>query len=148
LRPDVPRVRSDGRSPKYEWGRGEAARLYYPPPTLVPRAWFDDPETPLLLVEGIKKVLSIVQTGVRLAPVSAQGVSVWHDVALRKKTTLRRLHPDLDGIPINGRTVFVCFDGGDTTDNPPVIDAESRLALALRDEGAAVRLIRVPYRRG
>ena len=147
LRPDEPRARRDGKAPKYEWPVGQAARLYYPPHVLVPRSRFQDPNVPLLLVEGIKKVLSIVQTGVELAPISAQGVTVWHDVALRKKTSLRRLHPDLDDIPIEGRIVYICFDGGDTSENPPVIDAEARLARALLDEGANVRLVRVPYRR-
>lgn len=148
LRPDHPHVRTDGKAPKYEWGLGQPARLYFPPPALVPQKRYDDVKTPLLLVEGVKKVLSIVQTKIKLAPVSAQGVSVWHDVTLRKKTSLRRLHPDLDGIPIQGRTVYICFDGGDTSDNPPVIDAEARLARALLDEGADVRLIRIPFRGG
>lgn len=146
LRPDAPFARRDGKAPKYEWPVGQPARLYFPPPSLVSRSHYDDPRIPLILVEGIKKVLSVVQTKIKLAAISAQGVSVWHNIALRQKTDLRRLHPDLDGIPIRGRTAYICFDGGDTSDNPPVIDAEARLARALLDEGADVRLIRIPSR--
>ena len=148
LRPDEPRARRDGSRPKYEWRCRQPARLYFPPPALVPREWFSDPRVPLLVVEGIKKALAIVQTKIKLAAISAQGTTVWHDVTLRRKSGVRRLHPDLDDLPLRGRVVYVCFDGFDTTFNVQVIDAEARLESALRAEGADVRLVRIPFRAG
>ena len=147
LRPDNPFIRSDGTAPKYESPLGLAPRLYFLAPTLVSPDQWTDSSRPLFLVEGIKKALAAVQVGTS-AVISAQGVTVWHDIEHKKKTGQYRLHPDFGGIPLGGRVVFIGFDGGDTSSNAPVIAAEARLARMLLDAGARVRLLRIPSQVG
>jgi len=141
LRPDTPRQK-DGKSVKYESPIGISPRLYFAPESIM-KGSLEDIGRPLFLVEGIKKSLKMVQSSALV--ISAQGVSVWHDIAVRKETKGRVLHADLNGIPLAGRVVFVVFDGGDTTVNPPVIEAEAQLAKMLLDAGADVRLLRIPH---
>lgn len=142
LRPDAPRER-DGKTVKYETPVDSEPRLYFPPAQLIAAGGWGDVSAPLILTEGIKKALKIVQTG-GLA-ISAQGTTVWHDIGHRQATKEWQLHPDFAGVPLRGRTVYVGFDGGDTTDKPAVITAEARLGRMLLDVGADVRLIRVPF---
>ncbi len=142
LRPDEPRVRADGRAPKYEWPVGTEPHIYFPPRPLVEPAAWTDASRPLIFTEGIKKALAAVQAGHET--ISGQGTTIWHDTAFRKERGAWRLHQDLRGVPVVGRAVFVAFDGGDTTHNPSVVAAEARLARMLLDAGARVRLVRVP----
>lgn len=143
LRPDTPFLRKKGKAPKYESPLHQPPRIYLPPMGLVPTETWADPEKPIIVVEGIKKALAAVQSGV--PAISAQGVSVWHDIAFRKETELWELHPDFKNIPVKGRIIYVAFDGRDTEHNPPVILAEARLASMLVAAGADVRLLRIPY---
>lgn len=99
----------------------------------------------MLIVEGIKKCLKTVQTSGALAVVSAQGITVWHDIEHRKATKGWRPHPDLEGVLLPGRRLYVGFDGGDTTHNVAVIHAEARVAQFLMDVGLDVRLLRIPF---
>lgn len=142
LRPDHPR--SEGG--KYEPRPGERMRLYFTPPPLVATSAWTDTSIPLEFTEGGKKALACAQQG--LACISALGVSCFHDTAHREATGEWRLHPDLASVPLQGRTVFVAFDGGDTTHNVNVIVAEARLARMLLDAGARVRLVRIPFKAG
>lgn len=142
LRPDTSRARADGTAPKYESPVGVAPRLYLPPEPLVSRTALLDVTEPLLLIEGVKKALAAAQYGETV--LSAQGVTVWHDKPHRDRTGQWRLHPDFAGVPLRGREVYIGFDGGDTTANPPVIEAEQRLARMLIDAGALVRVLRIP----
>ena len=142
LRPDAPHVKSDGKVAKYLWPKEKPARPYFPPPSLTAIAAYEDPTQPLLLTEGIKKILAVVQAG--MIGISAQGTTTWHNT----KEKAHKLHLDLAGIPLQGRKVFIAFDGGDTTANPPVIHAEARLARMLLDAGAIVRLLRIPSPNG
>lgn len=143
LRPDSPRRRSNGTTPKYESPVGEPPHLYFPPEPLVPAEAWLDPGRPLLLVEGIKKALCAAQAEATV--ISAQGTTVWHDIQHRRDTDEHRLHPEFAGIPLEGREVFIGFDGGDTTNNAHVIGAEARLASMLTEAGAKVRLLRIPH---
>ncbi len=142
LRPDVPRQRKDGRQPKYESPVNTAPRLYFPPEPLVGGAWTDATQ-PLVITEGIKKALAVVQAG--YVAISAQGTTVLHDIEHRKQTKEHRLHPDFESLPLHKREVYIAFDGGDTTSHTSVIHAEARLAQMLMAAGASVRLIRVPH---
>jgi putative DNA primase/helicase len=148
LRPDSPRVRENGSVAKYEQPLGEHHRVYFPP--LIARDRLLDATVPIYWTEGIKKALAIVQAG-RLA-LSMQGVTVWHDSEHRRANKGRpdewHLHPDLQRIPLRGRIVCIAFDGGDTSQNPQVILAETRVARMLLDAGADTRLIRVPFVEG
>lgn len=140
LRPDDPYVRTDGRAPKYESPLGELPRIYFPP--IISADRWTDPSVPLLLIEGIKKALAAAQLG--FAAASAQGVTVFHDIAQKRATGNWLLHPDFAGIPLSGRTVCIVFDGGDTTTNPAVILAEAQVARMMLDAGANVFLARIP----
>jgi hypothetical protein len=46
---------------------------------------------------------------------------------------------DLDGVPLHGRKVIICFDS-DIGSNPAVLRAAVALALMLEDAGAEVRI--------
>jgi hypothetical protein len=109
-----------------------------------------DATQPLVFVEGVKKALAAIQAGA--AALSMQGVSVWHDprhrAAHRSEPGEWKLHPDLAALSLRGRLVYIAFDGGDTTANPPVILAEARLARMVLDEGADARLLRIPSKPG
>ncbi len=142
LRPDNPVERKNGSKPKYESPRGSGPRFYYPQPELVQSAVWKDVNKPVIVVEGIKKALASVQAG--MPAISAQGVTVWHDIGYKKKTELWRLHPDFERAILKERRVYIAFDGGDTDHNPPVIQAEAVLAQMLLDAGADVRMLRIP----
>jgi putative DNA primase/helicase len=150
LRPDSPRTREDGSVAKYEQPVGERHRVWFPPPALVEHSRLIDLAQPLIFTEGIKKALAAIQAGA--VAVSMQGVSTWHDAAHRKAHKGEpgewELHPDLEPLPLKGRRVYIAFDGGDTSENPPVILAEGRLARLLLDAGADVRLLRPPFEAG
>ena len=150
LRPDSPRMREDGSVAKYEQPVGEHHRVWFPPSGLVSHERLADPAHPLIFVEGIKKALAAIETGG--IALSMQGVSVWHDAEHRATNKGRpdewQLHPDLEPLRLNGRLVYVAFDGCDTTENPPVILAEARLARMLLGTGANPLLIRIPFSRG
>ena len=150
LRPDNPRTRKDGSVAKYEQPLGEAHRVWFPPPGLIDRDRLLDVTQPIVITEGIKKALALTQVG--RGAISMQGVSVWHDAEHREehKGEFHEwiLHPDLKQLPLKGRTVYIAFDGGDTTDNPPVILAEARTARLFMEQGAHVYLLRIPYQRG
>lgn len=146
LRPDAPRIRDDGSSAKYEQPVGEHHRVWFPPAGLVAPERLLDPTQPLIWTEGAKKALAAIQAGG--IALSMQGVSVWHDpdwrAAHKGQPGEWRLHPDLAPVPLRGRRIYIAFDGGDTTGNPPVILAEARLARMLIEAGVDVWLVRVP----
>ncbi len=127
LRPDTPVVRKDGTAPEYESPKGMPQRLYFSP--LVAVETWGDASIPLLFVNGIENALAAAQVGV--AAISAQ--RAWHDVAHRHETKEWKLHPDFEGVPLRGRRVLIaCRDG-------------ARLARMLREAGADVRLVRLPF---
>jgi hypothetical protein len=150
LRPDTPRTREHGSVAKYEQPVGEHHRVWYPTQALVSRDQLLDVAQPLILTEGIKKALAANQAGG--CAVSMQGVSVWHDAQHRDghrgEPGEWRLHTDLAPLQLKGRRVCIGFDGGDTTTNAAVIYSEARLARMLRDAGADVRLLRIPFAPG
>jgi hypothetical protein len=135
LKPDRPRMEErDGkvRPIKYEQPKDTPVRPYFPPP-----AWpmIDDAAQPLLITEGEKKAARAVQEG--FACVGLTGVSCWS----RKEGKTRRLHPDLEALPLKGRTVYVVFDSEDNSD---VTREAEALARALRGKGASVGILRLP----
>lgn len=145
LRPDTPVARENGHAPKYEWPRNTASRLGFAPDQLVGESVYRDISVPLVLTEGIKKMLSVAQQPMNLAPVAGSGVYMFHDAAWKKEQKQFRLHQDLSGVPLRERVVYIAFDGNDTTHNPSVIHAEAVLARMLMDTGAQVRLLRIPF---
>ena len=147
LRPDVPWRRADGSEPKYEVAKGLPPRPYVLPAGLVDPDRYLDNNVPLIVTEGIKKGLAVAQAtrdDSVLCPVVVHGVAMVHDIVHRQARDAWRLHPDISRLIRAGRPVFLAFDGGDTSENHDVIMAEARAARMLLDQGASVRLIRVP----
>jgi hypothetical protein len=99
----------------------------------------DDVDVPVIFVEGIKKMLSIVSAarrdGAVVLVIAISGV--WNWLSDGKPI------PDMLDIPVEGRKVSICFDS-DVFRNPDVSDATRRLAGHLIGRGAAVYLCYLP----
>ncbi len=94
-----------------------------------------DTDVPLVLVEGVKKMLSVVsaarKAGAVVLVVAIFGVWNW----LADKRPI----PDMLEIPVEGRWVGIGFDS-DVFTNPDVTDAARRLEEHLTERGALVYL--------
>src|SRR5215210_7167214 len=99
----------------------------------------DDVGNPVIFVEGIKKMLSIVsaarQAGAVVLVVAISGV--WNWLSDGKPIS------DMLDIPVEGRNVNICFDS-DVFRNPDVSDAARRFAGHLLGRGAVVYLSYLP----
>jgi hypothetical protein len=99
----------------------------------------DDVGVPVIFVEGMKKMLSIVsaarRAGAVVLVIAISGVWNW----------LSGGNPisDMLDIPVEGRKVYICFDS-DVFRNPDVSDAGRRLAGHLIGCGAVVYLCYLP----
>jgi len=98
-----------------------------------------DVSVPVIFVEGMKKMLSIVSAAKRAgAVVLVVGISgVWNWLSDGKPIA------DLFDIPVGGRRVHICFDS-DVFRNPDVSNAARRFAGHLIGRGAAVYLCHLP----
>ncbi len=133
-RPDTPRIK-DGRPIKYETPRGSRMVLDVHPAA---RAALANPDTPLLVTEGIKKGDCLVSHG--CCAVAILGVWNWRGTnELGGKTSL----PDWEVVALNGRQVYVIFDS-DVMLKPQVQAALARLKPFLESRGARVLLIYLP----
>lgn len=130
-KPDAPRVLS-GKQVKYESPIGRANEIYLPPGVaeVITRNGAG-----LCITEGEKKSLCATQYG--FPCVGLVGVYGWKD----KKG--ERLLPSLARIEWAKRPIFIVFDS-DIVDNSQVAEAESRLAKMLLDQGAIVKVVRLP----
>ena len=128
LRPDAPRVGTDGKVAKYDTRQGSTSRVDVPP-TMA--AHITDTRVRLHVTEGLKKSDAGASVGLLVA--SLQGVWNWTGAALQ----------DWAQIPLKGREVWIIFDS-DAATNPNVRDAERRLAAFLMSLGARVSIKRIP----
>lgn len=126
LRPDTPRIGTNGRPIKYETPADAALWLDVPPPVQEQLA---DPTMPLWITEGARKADAAVSAG--LCCISIAGVWSW------------RVLGDWAQIALKGRAVFVCFDS-DVTSKPEVRQALAALAAFLTSLGAHVRVVQLP----
>jgi putative DNA primase/helicase len=149
-RPDDPRVCErvdegcfvDDKAIKYEAQVGEPARIYFPPPGMLAGRGLNDPAVPLVVVEGEKKCLAVLQAG--LCCIGLPGVAMWS--AKRPEESplaTRELHPDLAALPWDGRDVYIVFDS-DAATNENVAAERHLLARQLVALGARVRLVDLP----
>ena len=98
----------------------------------------EKPQRELYILEGPIKALAFCAAG--LPSIGLAGVDTGHDVDLWRSRKIARLHEELLARVVwRGRTVTIVFDAGRET-NPMVAHGESRLALALKNEGATVRV--------
>jgi hypothetical protein len=134
VKPDRPQPQKNGKPRKYELPVGGGNRLYIAPGVgLI----LEEPSAPLVLTEGVKKALKATQEG--LPTVGLSGVWNW------KEKGAERLIADLRAIPWHGRRAYVVFDS-DAALNRSVGLAEQRLVAVLKEEGANVRVVRLPGR--
>lgn len=137
-KPDDPRIsESTGRPIKYETPTRQPNRL-----DLHPRMHrhLSDPDVPLFITEGIKKVDALLTAGVN-APVGLTGVWNWRGTD--PETRGKRAVPDWQDLALNGRTVYIGYDH-DVMRNSGVRDAAVQLAGYLRSKGATVWFVWVP----
>lgn len=135
-RPSNPRVGKDGKDVKYEIPAGQGSRAYFPPLSIVWRA-LKTPGEMLLITEGILKALAATQAG--LPCIGLMGVWNW----VIGKSDPRHLISDLATIDWRGRIVLIVFDF-DKKRKPNVHHAEAELARVLTEQGADVRILRLP----
>lgn len=162
LKPDAPRWdAAKGRPRKYEHPIAAPSRLFWlrlpavvaqrvadrfglalPPEVAADgdgsagafwRWWAAEPRLPLVVCEGGKKAAGLLSAGV--PAVAAPGI--WNPSARGE------LAPDLAAVPLQGRPVWVLFDGSDRPD-PAEPRAARRLGRLLARAGADVRVGTVP----
>jgi putative DNA primase/helicase len=132
VKPDSPRTFKN-KPVKYESRRREPNRIYFPPGTV---EHLQEPTTDLFITEGEKKALAAAQLG--LCCIGLGGVDSW-----RVSKSADRLLPQLEAIEWRGRRVFIVFDS-DRNQKDEIRDAESRLAVQLKQHGATVKVIGLP----
>jgi DNA polymerase-1 len=139
LRPDVPIERPGEKPLKYVFPAGTTGVLCVHPRM---RARVADPAIPLVIVEGTKQYLAGVGvlTSVPVATVGTFGCYGW--------SSDHRPIPDLAGVPWEGRTVYLLFDG-DLSTNEDVWTASTRLAEELDLRGATeIKWVNLPGTEG
>lgn len=135
LRPDRPDPKRPGykycQPPKHYGGAGNTLDAH---PSVHHR--LDDPDVAYVITEGIKKGDAITskarKEGHDVVAVAISGVWNW----LGGDGPI----PDLRGLLLEGRKVYVCFDS-DMLRNPNVMEAAMRLAAYLQSQGAEVWIV-------
>lgn len=136
LKPDRPRS-DNSRAIKYETPTLLPLCIDIPGPSI---QYLGDPNTPLWITEGSKKVDAGVSHGIRCI-IGLQGVYGWRGKNEKGgKTAL----PDWEHIALNGRDVILAFDS-DCMSKPQVRVALDRLAAFLRLRGAEVGYCLLPH---
>jgi len=142
VRLDVPIIADDGKQRRYLGPIKVPIRVYVPAGVL--DRLHADPRVVLIVTEGVKKALALVEAG--FLAVAIPGVSCWsaHRSDAEKEAKVeRRLHPDLAELPLAGRIVVVMFDS-DASSNPNVAREMAQLAIEIGGEGALSRVARMP----
>lgn len=128
---------SDGKEIKYLRPTGSKNHLYIP--KSIPLKDLLDPEKPLIFTEGEKKTLSGNHNG--FLTIGISGVANW-----RTKNDEGQVQPlsEFSEMNLKGRKVYICFDN-DSITNPQVMKAEGQFASYLQNQGAEVKIIRLPF---
>jgi hypothetical protein len=127
IRPDHPRIGSNGKPIKYETPTRTQMVLDVP---LLVRHDMGNPAVPLFITEGVRKADAAVSAG--LCCIALLGVWNWRGTnEFGGKTVL----PDWEHIALNGRQVYIVFDS-DVMLNPQVHGALARLKAFLEVRGA------------
>jgi hypothetical protein len=135
IRPDRPRKGEDGKPKKYGIPKGARLCLDIPPRI---RHLLDDPETPLVVTEGARKVDAGVSAGLRC--IGVPGVWGWRGTT---EAGGKLALPDWEQIALNGREVIICFDS-DAMTKPAVHLALVRFKRFLELQRARVRFAYLP----
>lgn len=139
LRPDRPReqVKEDGkiRKIKYETPVGSGVRIDVPPRCHKDLA---NPEIPLLITEGVKKVDALATAGA--CAIGLVGVWGFKGKNIFGAVTVLA---DFDYIAWKGRTVYLVFDS-DSETNSQVRKALDRLSEILQRKEAKIKIVHLP----
>ena len=136
LRPDTPRIRN-GKPAKYEFMRG--FRMVLDVPNLEQtRKLLDDPDVPLWVTEGSKKVDALVSHGC----CSLGVIGVWNWRGTNDKGGKVAL-PDWELVALNDRITYICYDS-DVMVKREVYGGLCRLAEFLGLRHARVRYVYLP----
>lgn len=110
------------------------AEVYFPP--LINWRTILSKTVPLLITEGEKKAACATKHGL---PCIGLG-GVWSFMSKRAGQTLLPVFKEMN---LNNRVVIICFDS-DAATNTDIVLAECRLAGRLLQEGAVVKIARIP----
>jgi hypothetical protein len=127
------------KRPKYEQPAGTDPEPYFP--AIEGIDWKkvkSDANIALVITEGEKKSACVTKY---VSPCVGLG-GVWSFGQKRKGYSLL---PALEAFNWVGRDVYICYDS-DAATNSDVVKAEGRLAVQLVDQGALVRIVRLPQR--
>lgn len=127
--------------PRYTTAKGHA-----PPPFIGPAVArvIADLTKPIYFTEAALKALALQTVG--LDAIGLAGVEVGaKDPEFWGLTRSLSLHPDLKSIRWRDRIAYVSFDAG-AAHNPMVALAQARLSFVIDQEGADVRIVRLPER--
>ena len=136
LRPDAPRIR-DGKPAKYEFMRGFRMALDVPNLGNI-RMQLDDPQVPLWITEGSKKIDALVAHG--CCGVGVIGVWNWRGTNVKGGKVAS---PDWELIALNDRVTYICYDS-DVMVKREVYGGLCRLAEFLALRHAHVRYVYLP----
>lgn len=134
-KPNKPRTNDKYKPIKYENPPGSSVRIDVPPRCL-PK--IGDPNVPLFITEGVKKVDSLATAGV--CAICLTGV--WGFKG-KNEFGAATFSADFDYIALKERVVYIVFDS-DSSTNPKVQQAMLRLSEHLLRKGAKVRRLRLP----
>ena len=135
IRPDEPRLNSDGKTIKYETVASSSMALDIPKKT---RPWLADPARPLFITEGVRKADAAVSKD--LCCIALLGVWNWRGT---NDHGGKMAIADWESVALNGRDVYVVFDS-DVMVKRPVYQALARLKGFLEHKGAHVWVIYLP----
>lgn len=138
LRPDVPRIPSGKNKPaKYEFMYGARMTLDVPRLGTLHQA-LGNPQIPLWITEGSKKVDSLASQG--CCTVAVLGVWNWRGTNDHGGTTAL---PDWEAIALDARTIYVVYDS-DVMLKDEVHQALARIGAYLAHRKAHVRYLYLP----
>lgn len=138
------------RHQRYGSPAGATSHIYVPPRELCPL--FDNDEEWLIITEGEKKALLVMQEG--HPAIALPGVFNWHDAEARRVGwdqggDQRRLHPELASLLSYPRCIALCFDAPDMDgENREVHRQAVMLAKTLVGAGHEVMVMYVPHQGG
>lgn len=135
IRPDDPRCSDDGKAIKYETPKRAGLRLDVHPSM---RTYLGDPERPLFITEGAKKVDAATSAG--YCCIGLMGVTGWRGSNADGGITALA---DWEHIALKGRRVHLAFDS-DVMTKLPVYQALTRIYKFLQSKGADLYVIYLP----
>jgi len=140
VKADEPRLDKAGKPIKYDTATGGRQCLDVPERT---RAHLGNPNVPLWITEGAKKVDSGLSHGIRCI-IGVQGVYGWRGKNEHGGTVAL---PDWEAIALNGRDLVLAFDS-DVMTKATVRGALERLSAFLTQRQARVRYLLLPVLEG